>query len=339
MFFIIVWGIIYVIKLLLIKKNTPKLIQVKIVKIKYSGDLIGDDVKIEVDCLGNLSNFKKKLKPSSEINPNLSAGSFVSDNKIFNLPISIKIIEEDLIFNDVGSRLLNLKIDLKANAVKVEICKIEVTELRNFITKNKAIFEVSVEISVEDAVLYVDNIEGGWVNAVSDNIKKEIALPSYLKVYLERNYNGRQYFKILEGIRRGERASLKYGDDKQSFLVATNPQTESAKLTYSVSKKELYFQNKIYKATDYKNNQWEKGSYDIEMPDAPHRGGGHYPESKMAKTWFRVGHNGDHYIHTGARSAGCVTLTEIDRWDELCNILLRARKGDYVSIGVLVVIN
>ncbi|MBU1730495.1 hypothetical protein KJ557_03020, partial [Patescibacteria group bacterium] len=56
-------------KIIINQKNMPKLIQVKIVKIKYSGDLIGDDVKIEVDCLGNLSNFKKKLKPSSEINP------------------------------------------------------------------------------------------------------------------------------------------------------------------------------------------------------------------------------------------------------------------------------
>lgn len=317
----------------------PKLIQVKIVKIKYGGDSIGDDIKVEVDCLGGSFSFKKKLKCGSEINSNLLVGSFVSDNKIFSLPTSIKIIEEDLVFNDVGSKLLDLKIDLKANDVKTEICKIEVTELRNFITKNKAMFEIFVEISVEDAVLYVDNIEGGWVNAISDNTKQTIALPSYLKVHLERNYNGRQYFKILEGLRRGEQASVKYQDNGQSFFVAINPQTEVAILTYSISKKEFYFLNKIYKATDYKNNQWKKGLYDVEIPDAPHRGGGHYPESQMAKTWFRIGHSGDRYLHAGARSAGCVTLTEIDRWDELCNTLLRARKGDFVSIGVLEVID
>lgn len=78
--------------------------------------------------------------------------------------------------------------------------------------------------------------------------------------------------------------------------------------------------------------------YDIEIPDIPHPGGLHYPEARYAKIWFRVGHSGKRYIHTGEHSRGCITLLEQERWDELCKILSKARKDDGRSIGVLEVI-
>ncbi|MFY9462917.1 MAG: hypothetical protein WAP52_01890 [Candidatus Sungiibacteriota bacterium] len=73
------------------------------------------------------------------------------------------------------------------------------------------------------------------------------------------------------------------------------------------------------------------------MPDAPHWGGEPYLDrAKLAKVWFKVSHRDDkRYLHPGARTAGCITLTEISRWDELCKILLKARKGDGRSVGVV----
>jgi len=317
----------------------PKLIQIKIVKIKYSGDSIGDDIKMEVDCLGALVDFKKKLKCNSEVSPKLFVNSFISDNKIFNLPIGIKIIEEDLVFNDVGVKLLNLKIDLKTSGAITEVCKIEVIELRNFIAKNKAVFEVFIEISVKEVELYVDEDKGGWLDALPENSNDRITLPKYLKVQLEKTDNERQYFKILEGVRRGESASIKFKEGEQSYLGINNRHTKPVQLVYSISKKTLKLGNAVYKATDDPDNLWKKGDYDIEIPDTAHRGGRYYPDANLSKVWFRIGHEGTRYLHIGAHSLGCITLTEVSRWDELCDTLLRARKGDNLSVGVVKVID
>ncbi len=61
--------------------------------------------------------------------------------------------------------------------------------------------------------------------------------------------------------------------------------------------------------------------------------------SSRAKTWFRIGHEGERYLHTGGRSLGCVTITEVEKWNEIYNKLIKARKGDFLSVGVLEVID
>jgi len=72
-----------------------------------------------------------------------------------------------------------------------------------------------------------------------------------------------------------------------------------------------------YEAADYPNSPWRKGAYDIEIPDYPHPGGARYQqEAPRAKTWFRVGHSGERYLHAGGRSLGCITIIEISRWGE-----------------------
>jgi len=84
----------------------------------------------------------------------------------------------------------------------------------------------------------------------------------------------------------------------------------------------------------------EKGAYDIEIPDYPHPGGARYQqEAPRAKTWFRVGHSGERYLHAGGRSLGCITIIEISRWGEIYNSLIKARKGDSASVGVLEVVD
>ena len=67
--------------------------------------------------------------------------------------------------------------------------------------------------------------------------------------------------------------------------------------------------------------------------------GANYPEAKRAKTWFRIGHGGERYLHTGSRSLGCMTVIEAKRWMEIYGALIKARKGDFMSIGVLEVID
>ena len=52
-----------------------------------------------------------------------------------------------------------------------------------------------------------------------------------------------------------------------------------------------------------------------------------------------MGHIGDRYLHTGQRSLGCITIIENARWLEIYNILIKARKNDFVSVGVIEVID
>ena len=112
-----------------------------------------------------------------------------------------------------------------------------------------------------------------------------------------------------------------------------------ARVTYSVSKKVLTLKGKRYKADDDPKNPWRKGLYDIEIPDHPHRGGLNYPEAGRGTVWFRIGHSGERYLHPGRVSAGCISITETTRWMEIYNALIKARKGDFMSVGVLEVVD
>jgi len=316
-----------------------KLIQVKIKRIKYGGDSVGDDIKLEAVCLDKFFSFSKQLKCGSETDLDIDIGTFFSDNKTFNLPLELKIIEQDLIFNDVGNKSLNLKIDLSTNVKKTEICKIEVQELHNFISKNKAIFDITIVIEVTDTILFIDYSGDGWIKVLDKESGRKISLPCYLKVQLKNHDNDRQYFKILEGGYKNKLASIKFKKNNQSYLLGKNPQINQASIIYSISKKIVQFNNKIYKVTDYPDNPWNEGVYDIEIPDAPHESGRYYSKAKLAKTWFRIGHSGERYFHPGTRSLGCITLTEIEKWDELCKILLKSRKGDGISVGTLKIVD
>lgn len=90
-----------------------------------------------------------------------------------------------------------------------------------------------------------------------------------------------------------------------------------------------------YQTVDYPRRPWAPGTYDIEIPDTPHKGGLRYSEATRSRTWFRVGHTGDRYIHTGGASAGCMTIIERSQWDQLCSVLIRDRKRDGVNVGTV----
>lgn len=106
-----------------------------------------------------------------------------------------------------------------------------------------------------------------------------------------------------------------------------------------IKSKVIHMSFKYGSATDDPDAPWRNGVYDVEIPDHPHVGGNSYPESTYARTWFRIGHDGARYLHTGVFSAGCMTVTERTRWDEIYVKLIKARKGDGRSVGTLEVVD
>lgn len=183
------------------------------------------------------------------------------------------------------------------------------------------------------------NTTNEWLQVKRLDGKGEISLPAYLKVKLDETRFNREYISIEEGSFQGIKASIKLNDNGQSYLQAEDEQTEPVTLKYSISKKILYLGKEKYLTTDYRGLVWEKGLYDVEIPDYPHKGGRRYTEAKYGITWFRISHGGERYLHTGQVSLGCITLTEQKKWDNLYKVLIKARKNDGKSIGILEVID
>lgn len=320
-----------------------KVVQLKLASIKYSGDAIGDDIRIEIECMDHFLGINKKIRRGSTAELYADIGKFLADQPNLDLQMKIRIIERDLIFNDVGNIQGLFTINVTNNALQEAVFMVEITEARNYQTRKKAIFTIVIQAQVSELIAYVGYREEGWIQGIRLDTKKRVDLVSHLKVFLEKSDAARQYFEIREGVLQGIKASIKKKTSGGgSYFEAENPHTGPVHLVYSLSDKTLRFDDTIYATRDYQEDRLKKGIYDIEIPDYAHAGGEYYLQwAKLAKVWFHIGHDSreERYIHLGTFSRGCVTLTERDRWDALCNVLMRARKEDGRSTGVLEVVD
>ena len=319
-----------------------KNVQIKILKIKYDGDSVGDDIHIEIDILSQHLYFDKKIKAGTISEINKEIGIFETDQKTFLANLRITVVEKDLLFNDVGNTDDNIKVDTTIVVSQHFVYKVQIKETRSVLGKvwGKSIanFEISLEAVITDAVKYIPDQKDGWLKVRIESTKSVESLPAYLKVKIDHADNKREYFTVLEGIHRGKLASIKLQEAGSSQFISNIQHESGAYIIYSISKKTVTLIGKKYKTVDYKNAQWKKGLYDIEIPDTPHRGRLNN-KIKMASVWFRIGHGGDKYLHTGQVSLGCITVVENNSWIEIYNNLIKSRKGDFKSVGVLEVVD
>lgn len=320
-----------------------KKIQFKLTNIKYSGKSIGNDIHIDIELLDKILRTDKRVRARKTTEFGQVIGDFPSDQKTFSAKVKITITEKDILFNDIGKTEKTIKVNTDDVKPQNFTYNIEFRENRFGKTwgKSAAIFEVTIEALVTETIRYIPDVNNGWLK-VKITSGETVSLPAFLKVQLGYIKSGREYFTILEGPYRGQKASvsLDNANNSNSRLLTDIKYEPLIHLRYSISQKKLIIGNMKYKATDYAETPWKKGLYDIEIPDYPHLGGGHYENrSFRAKSWFRVGHDGERYLHTGSRSLGCITITEIEKWNEIYDKLIKARKGDFLSVGVLEVID
>ena len=314
-----------------------KYVYFKLSSIRYSWESIGDDITIEVEALGQFTSFNKEIQNWETRKLNDEIGVFNAYQSSFTLPITLKIIERDLVFNDVGSANFEIKVDLENKDPQKSTHSITVIESRWKFKKPRAYFDIELEAKVIDVIRYMEETDEWWIKVKIDG--EDVALPAFLKVKLNSSDSHRDYFTILEGAYQWKDASIRLSPENESYLLTENPHKKPVILTYSISKKEFILNDKIYHATDDPEYPLKEGKYDIEIPDAPHKDGELYTDkATKAKAWFRIGHNWERYIHTWQVSHWCVTLTQQEKWDELYSVLIRARKWDSKSIGVLEVI-
>jgi len=286
-------------------------------------------------------NKRMKIGDTAEFMEEI--GTFPTDQKFFVVKVKITVIENDLLFNDTNNIEDAVRVDMANSKPQKFAYTIELREKRFWKNWGKSIakFEVTIEALVTEAIKYIPDVDNGWlkVKIADGNI---IYLPAFLKVQSEYIESGREYFTILEGSYRGQKASvsLDNANNNSSRFLADVKHEPLIYLQYSISQKKLIIGNKKYQATDHPESPWKRGWYDIELPDYPHEDRGNYVGiASRAKAWFRIGHEGERYLHTGRRSLGCITITEIEKWDEIYDKLIKARKGDSLSIGVLEVID
>jgi len=318
-----------------------KKIQFKLIKIKYAGKPIGNDIRIDIELLDKILRADKRMRARKTAEFNQVIGDFLSDQKTFSAKVKITVSEKDILFNDVGKIEKTIKVD--ADDIKPQNFTYNIKLRENHFGKtwgkSIAIFEVTIEALVINTIKYTPDIDNGWLKVkIVDG--DTVSLPAFLKIQSDYIEGGREYFTISEGMYRGQKASVSLGENKKSRFLPKVEHEPLIHLQYSISKKALIIDNKKYQATDYTGSPWKKGWYDVELPDYPHKDPRSYVNiSSRFKTWFRIGHSGERYLHTGRASLGCITIIEIEKWNEIYNKLIKARKGDFLSVGVLEVID
>ncbi|TAN33582.1 hypothetical protein EPN28_02105 [Patescibacteria group bacterium] len=323
-----------------------KSVQLKLTKIKYSGDSIGDDIRIEIEILGKFLRVDKRIKAGTTEKIDSEMRKIETDQQQFKTEVTVTVIEKDILFNDVGRAQSTIKIDTSDNKPQKFPFEVQIKETRSIWGKSwgskTALFEIILEAVVSDAVRYVPDIDGsqGFLIVRIEDSKLVRPVPAFLKLKPERVSNEREYFIILEGPYRGKMASIKLRDNGSSWFISGVNHKPMIRAKYSISQKVFFLKDKKYQATDYPDMPWEKGLYDIEIPDYAHKGGESYmDESKRAMTWFKIGHSGERYLHAGGHSRGCMTIIEVKRWMEIYDSLIKARKGDFMSVGVLEIVD
>lgn len=322
-----------------------KSIQLKLSKIKYSGDSIGRDIRIEVEALGKFLRVDKRIKGGTTAEINQEIGRFETNQGSFKTDILITVIEKDLLFNDIGSTKGSVKVNTAVTKLQQFVFEAQVRERRSLLGKlwgtKTAVFEITLKADASDAIRYVPDLDEsqGFLAIKLEDSKSIEELPAYLKVKLERADAKREYFTILEGPYRGRLASVELRKSGSSWFITDVNREPMIRAKYSISQRTFILKGKKYKTVDYPSAPWRQGLYDIEIPDYSHRGGRNYlNQSKRAMTWFKIGHSGERYLHAGGHSLGCMTVIEVTRWMEIYNALIKARKGNFMSVGVLEVI-
>ena len=311
-----------------------RLVALTVSAIQYGGGSVGREIVLDVGLAGELLTSNLRLVPGQTRELAHEVAQFWTDGDEFDAAGQIQITERDAVYSDTGLSTVSWNLDLRRLGVLESVQRVDVVETGGQRKGIAGIFFVTLRAQVITATRFVQEPETGWLTVI-DESGKRIALPETLCVELFRVADGREHFTITEGPHRGKRASVRLNPDGSSVLSESDPRGRPVRATYSVSRKTLTVGTTSYATVDYPLRPWALGTYDIEIPDAPHKGGLRYPEASRSRTWFRVGHAGDRFIHTGAASAGCITVVDRSKWDQICAALVRGRKGDRVSVGTI----
>lgn len=172
-------------------------------------------------------------------------------------------------------------------------------------------------------------------------------MPQYLKVAFSERRNSRDHFKIEEGVYKGKNASVSQKSGSSSWLCKPLPTYRGpVSLTFKKGEEKLITPIGTVTATTDRSNPIHNGRHPVQLPAFPHDLGRSYvPRASKAMTWFYLGTGNaipgrnDRYLHPGRISAGCVTVTELSKWDSLYAVLIISRMPGGSNAGTITVQN
>lgn len=182
----------------------------------------------------------------------------------------------------------------------------------------------------------------GWLRIKTEPRAEIVSVPGHLQIELSATRDGRDFFTVLEGVHKGKRASVTTGNISPGAL----PLRKAVHLIFDRDAGSLTCGEVKLRAKTDIFNEIPKGDHPIQIPDFPHPLGHAYLSNSIyAKTWFYLGHGhatpgghgGDRYLHTGNRSAGCVTV-DPDHWTRLYELIIRCRSNDGSTVGSITVL-
>jgi len=191
--------------------------------------------------------------------------------------------------------------------------------------------------------------DDGWRLVLMDKYGKK-HIPQGTRVKFGYVDDAREYFTILEGKYKNEKASLT--KEPHSYLTSRNRIKPKAELKLYKKQKKLEVNGKTYDAfsgtgffEDFSTGgAIPTGKYYLEMPDEPHSelGNTYKDETKYATSWFRIayidggGYVDDRYLHAGYNSLGCITVYDIKAWTEIYEDLIYRRIDRYSGkVGII----
>ncbi len=119
----------------------PGPIKIKLKKIEYTGQPVGNDIKIEIDIAGQYYEWQRKMIFGSVVEPNVEIAKLGNGGP---LDITIKVTEKDFIFSDEGSTQATLQLDPNTFPQTFDF-EIKVQERRRLFRKKTAVFLITLE--------------------------------------------------------------------------------------------------------------------------------------------------------------------------------------------------
>jgi hypothetical protein len=183
----------------------------------------------------------------------------------------------------------------------------------------------------------------GWLDVRIDGISQITSLPYACMVDARGTDPAnpkRELFTVLEGIRKGMTGSVFLTPRGTSQFGTNVSRRGPAAVKFNRSTGVVTIGGLSLKAITDPNNPVPYGTWKLQIPDEKHTesGRGYLSRSKHATTWFRIMDGRDRYLHPGARTAGCVTVTEVEKWTSICELLTISRAGDSMHVGTIEVV-
>ncbi|RJQ32439.1 hypothetical protein C4572_00865 [Candidatus Parcubacteria bacterium] len=184
-------------------KKMLKFIKLNLTKIKYAGNSVGRDIRVEIEAFGKFFRVDKRIKAGEAKSIDQEILRLESDQDVLQSDLAIAVIEKDLLFSDTGALKSSIKIDVASEKSQIFRFNVEVKESRSLLSKlfwggRKAVFELEFEAIIGDVERYIPNTKDGWFLTL-DNKDDNASLPEYLKLILRYEKGGRESGLVSAG--------------------------------------------------------------------------------------------------------------------------------------------